>query len=218
MRGRIISRIVPVLPCLLLGFGCASNPHFRIKTLEKTNNNLTERLNQTQVELVASQRDRSELDARLVVALDEVYELKRNIEERPIPQTAPNGWTPIPGGAMISIEGNILFSAGNTELKNDARRTLRNIVNTLQREYGDKDILVFGHTDDQPIRHSKWKDNYELSAQRALSVVRFLGENGVHQSRLIAGGCGEYRPKASSRTASSRAKNRRVEIFAVDSF
>ena len=119
---------------------------------------------------------------------------------------------------MISIEGNILFSAGNSELKNDARRTLRNIVNTLQREYGDKDIMVFGHTDDQPIRHSKWQDNYELSAQRALSVVRFLGENGVHQRRLIAGGCGEHRPKAGSRSASNRAKNRRVEIFAVDSF
>lgn len=217
MRGRIISTVRMALPCLLIGFGCASNPRVRVSTLQKANNNLTERLNQAQLDLVSSQRNQSALDARLVAALDDAENLRQQIVERPVPETAPNGWTPIPGGAMITIEDNILFASGKTELRRESRRTLGNIINTLRNEYGTKDILVFGHTDDQPIRRSGWKDNYELSAQRALSVVRYLGENGINQRRLIAGGCGEHRPRTSSRSASSRAKNRRVEIYAIDS-
>ncbi|RME41480.1 MAG: flagellar motor protein MotB, partial [Planctomycetota bacterium] len=74
----------------------------------------------------------------------------------------------------------------------------------------------FGHTDDTPIRKSGWKDNYELSAQRALAVVRYLGSKGIDFKRLIACACGEHRPRVPNRSAAERARNRRVEIFAVD--
>ena len=89
-------------------------------------------------------------------------------------------------------------------------------ISTIQGEYSDKDIFVFGHTDNQPIKKSGWHDNWQLSTQRALAVVRYLQTRGVDVSRLAAAGCGEYRPRAANDTASNRAQNRRVSIFVVD--
>ena len=201
----------------LASVGCAANQQQRITTLERTNRNLTERLNRTQNVLSSGERERSQIDQRLLAAIGEVESLRAQLEDRPIPDSVPAGWTPVPGGAMISIEGNILFTPGQPKLRTEARRILDSVVSALRGNYADKDILVFGHTDDTPIRKSGWKDNYELSAQRALSVVRYLGENGLPFERLIACGCGEHRPRVANQSDADRSKNRRVEIFAIDS-
>ena len=95
---------------------------------------------------------------------------------------------------MINIEGEVLFRSGKAALRPEARSTLDAIARTLNGEYGDRDVLVYGHTDAQPIKKSRWKDNLELSAQRALSVVRYLQTRSVAPRRLVAGGCGENRP------------------------
>jgi chemotaxis protein MotB len=71
---------------------------------------------------------------------------------------------------------------------------------------------VVGHTDTDPIQKSSWKDNLELSAQRALSVARYLMEHGIPDKQLRAAGCGPARPVASNATAEGKARNRRVEI------
>jgi chemotaxis protein MotB len=73
-------------------------------------------------------------------------------------------------------------------------------------------ILFVGHTDSDPIRKSKWKDNWELSAQRALSVVRYLIAKGIDKEKIRAVGCGATKPVASNSTRSGKARNRRVEI------
>ena len=75
---------------------------------------------------------------------------------------------------------------------------------------------MFGHTDSDPIRKSGWKDNRELSAQRALAVVRQLQTAGISGGQLVACGWGEHRPLVENSTNTAKAKNRRVEIFAVD--
>ena len=80
--------------------------------------------------------------------------------------------------------------------------------------FADHDIYVFGHTDNVPIRESGWKDNYELSCQRALSVVRQLQASCVMQF-VAACGWGEHRHVADNASNATRQANRRVEIFAL---
>jgi chemotaxis protein MotB len=117
---------------------------------------------------------------------------------------------------MIAIEDDLLFAPGRITLREEARKTLDGIVSTLQGEYGDKDIVIFGHTDDRPIKKSGWDDNWQLSTERALAVTRFLQEHGISASRLVASGCGEHRPRVPNTTEPNRTANRRVEIFAID--
>ena len=76
----------------------------------------------------------------------------------------------------------------------------------------DQPIGIEGHTDNQPIAKSGWKDNWELSLARARSVLTTLVAHGVAPNRIAATGYGEYRPISSNDTAKGRAKNRRVEI------
>jgi chemotaxis protein MotB len=117
---------------------------------------------------------------------------------------------------MIAIEGSVLFDSGKVKLKGEGPKVLDAIASTVASRYSDKDIMVFGHTDDAPIKKSGWKDNYELSAQRALAVVRYMAERGISPRQLVACGCGEHRPRVANDSNKSRAQNRRVEIFALD--
>jgi chemotaxis protein MotB len=142
--------------------------------------------------------------------------VRAELAGRPLVEQAPAGWTAVPGGGMISIEENILFGPGKAVLRDEARKTLDGIASTLSGEYGNKDIMVFGHTDDRPIKKSGWNDNWQLSTERGLAVVRYLKEHSVSPDRLVAAGCGEYRPRVPNTTEPNRLSNRRVEIFAID--
>jgi chemotaxis protein MotB len=77
----------------------------------------------------------------------------------------------------------------------------------------DLSVGIEGHTDNQPIKYSGWKSNWELSSARALSVVHYLqDEKAIVPERLSAIGHGEYKPVESNDTKEGRAKNRRVEV------
>jgi chemotaxis protein MotB len=119
---------------------------------------------------------------------------------------------PSAGTITVTLPNTILFSSGQATLKKATSRELNHIESVLEQKYGNNRIDVVGHTDTDPIKKSKWKDNLELSAQRALTVVRYLVGRGVDQKRIRAVGCGAARPVASNSTASGKAKNRRVEI------
>jgi len=82
----------------------------------------------------------------------------------------------------------------------------------LRSKYSGRHIDVVGHTDTDPIKKSPWKDNWELSAERALTVIRYLIQRGIPENQIRASGCGEARPIASNATAAGKARNRRVEI------
>ena len=217
MGARIIRGFGPVCLLSLAVTGCAATHQQRIAMLEEINKHLTERLNEAQAEVDAADQEQAELDTRLLAALDEADALRLRLEEVPTPAQLAPGWTAVPGGAMIAIEGDILFETGKVVLRGEARRALDGIASTIQSRYADKDILVVGHTDDQPIKKSGWKDNYQLSTERALPVVRHLMAHGVAPARLMAGGCGEHHPRVPNESDANRATNRRVEIFAIDS-
>ncbi len=195
----------------------------RITMLEDTNATLTSELNRAQNELGHARQqlgmansDRNQWDQALAAARREADDLRNQLANMPVPEQAAPGWTAVPGGAMIAIEGSVLFSPGKVVLRDQAKRALDRIVSTVQSEYGDKDILVFGHTDNTPIKKSGWEDNWQLSSERALSVARYLNSRGVSSSRLVACGCGEHRPIAGNDSKTNRGKNRRVEIFAIE--
>ncbi|MEL0023611.1 MAG: OmpA family protein, partial [Alphaproteobacteria bacterium] len=71
---------------------------------------------------------------------------------------------------------------------------------------------VEGHTDNIPIRAGRFTDNWDLSTERALSVVRFLAAQGVPANRLAAAGYGEFQPLDAADTDDARRKNRRIEM------
>jgi chemotaxis protein MotB len=214
---QVVRRIAMIAALAAATTGCANKQKQRISMLEEANRNLTERLNLTRGELENANSQLAECDRLLLASRGEVEDLAARLAERPEPQEAAPGWTPVPGGAMIAIEGSILFAPGKVTLRNEARRTLDSVVSTVQGQYSDQAVMVFGHTDDTPIKKSGWTDNYQLSTERALAVVRYLRDRGVSTPRLVACGCGEHRPRVPNSSMGNRASNRRVEIFAIDS-
>ena len=115
-------------------------------------------------------------------------------------------------GLVITFVAEVLFDSGKAKLKSDSLPILNKVVRVLNENVPDNDIGIEGHTDNEPIKHSRWKSNWELSSQRALSVLYHLEKKGVRPTRLLASGYGEYQPIASNDTAGGKQINRRVEI------
>ena len=217
MSRKSTARIVPLLALAVIATGCTKKLSDRITLLERGNTDLLGKLEATQAELDAVNLDRSDLEQHVEAARREAESLQDQLAERPgTREDSAPGWTAVPGGAMISIADSVLFAPGKAVVRKQALPTLDRIANALNQEYADKQILVFGHTDDRPIRKSGWDDNWQLSTERALAVVRHLGARGVSADRLVAGGCGPHQPRTANDTELNRAANRRVEIFAVD--
>lgn len=215
LHGRRLAGAGFLLSSALFLTGC-DDPKARISTLEEENRMLNMELDRLRNDTGVS---RSELDAcrgNLIAAQSEVDLLRGQIANTPPRTDLPGDWQAVPGGAMVAIEGSVLFPAGRTTIRKDSMQLLNQLASEITSNFPDKDIYVFGHTDSDPIRKSGWKDNRELSTQRALAVVRQLQTSGISGGHLVACGWGEHRPLVENSTKTAKAKNRRVEIFAVD--
>ena len=116
-------------------------------------------------------------------------------------------------GLVVTVLDQILFDPGKTTLKSKAKETLSKVADILKKNVQDNIVYVEGHTDSDPIKHSGFKSNWELSTTRATEVVHFfVDEQKVTPERLVACGYGEYHPVASNKTAAGKVQNRRVEI------
>ncbi len=117
------------------------------------------------------------------------------------------------GVVYISLADNMLFRSGSYEVNDRAMQTLSKIAKII-KDYRDYDVLVEGNTDPVPISRDNIRNNWDLSALRASSVVQVLQNDfGVNPSRLTAGGRGEYNPIADNNTELGRQRNRRTEII-----
>lgn len=117
------------------------------------------------------------------------------------------------GVVYISLADNMLFKTGSYAISDRAMETLGKIAKII-KDYKDYDVVVEGNTDNVPISRTNIRNNWDLSALRASSVVQTLQEKfGVDPSRLSAAGRGEYRPIADNTTESGRQRNRRTEII-----
>lgn len=121
------------------------------------------------------------------------------------------------GVVYISLADNMLFKTGSYEISDRAMETLSKIAKII-KDYKDYDVLVEGNTDNVPITRTNIRNNWDLSALRASSVVQTLQDTfGVDPSRLTAGGRGEYNPIASNDTPEGRQLNRRTQIIITPS-
>jgi chemotaxis protein MotB len=117
------------------------------------------------------------------------------------------------GVVYISLSDNMLYKSGSYEISDKAGSTLAKIAKIIT-DYKDYDVLVEGNTDNVPISKPNIRNNWDLSALRASSVVQALQNSfGVDPKRLTAGGRGEYNPVASNDTPDGKSKNRRTEII-----
>ena len=116
----------------------------------------------------------------------------------------------------IGISNSVLFAFNSDQLQPEGRRLMKSLAAPLGVYLAARDeiLMVSGFTDDRPMRESaqQFADNWELSAQRALTVTRALIEDGVPASAVFAAAFGAEQPVASNADAAGRALNRRVEI------
>lgn len=116
-------------------------------------------------------------------------------------------------GLVLTLLDEIFFDSGKAVVKESGDETLAKVARVLRESVPDSPVAVEGHTDNEPIRYSGWKSNWELSSARALAVVhRFIDEHGVEPGRLRAAAFGEYQPVADNGTPEGRRQNRRVEV------
>jgi len=119
----------------------------------------------------------------------------------------------------IGISGSVLFSLNSDTLQPEGRTLLQTLVRPLQVYLGERDelLMVSGFTDDLPIQrgNNRFADNWELSAQRALTVTRVLIEEGMPPAMVFAAAFGAQQPVVPNQDDETRSQNRRVEMAPV---
>ena len=158
----------------------------------------------------------------------EIAELNRYIKElegrSAVVVTTPGGTTGTIGegldlppvkstdvGDVFTLASDLFFASGSAVIKAGVRAQLANLAKELTTgKYKGKQIRIDGHTDSDPIRHSHWKSNQQLSEARGEAVKKFLAERGVSAGRMTVVGHADRKP-----LGSEKSKNRRVEVTAV---
>lgn len=121
-------------------------------------------------------------------------------------------------GDRFVFQSEVLFAQGQAEIAVEGRDQLAKLavaladIATKIPEDINWVLQVDGHTDDIPIRAGRYADNWDLSTERALSVVRFLNQQGLPANRLAAAGYGEFQPLDAADNDDARRKNRRIEL------
>ncbi|MBN2213887.1 MAG: OmpA family protein [Bacteroidales bacterium] len=165
--------------------------------LEKRNQRLTE------LESILSRKDSA------VAALKKkVSEALLGFENQGLTVTQKNG------KVYVSLEEKLLFKSGSTTVDAKGVSALKKLAGVLEQN-PDINIMIEGHTDDVPvIKGSAFVDNWDLSVQRATSIVRILLDGtSINPKRLLASGRGEFMPVDPAKTSEARQKNRRTEII-----
>jgi len=148
----------------------------------------------------------------------QVEEQRRMALEEALAGPLASGRVTLSNG-RIGISGSVLFPVNSDQLQPEGRQLLRTLVGPLRIYLGERAelLMVSGFTDDLPVQkgNSQFSDNWELSAQRALTVTRTLIEEGMPSSLVFAAAFGAEQPVASNSSDTGRSQNRRVEMAPV---
>ncbi|MBQ0759372.1 MAG: OmpA family protein [Gammaproteobacteria bacterium] len=148
----------------------------------------------------------------------EVAEQRRQALEEALADPLAAGRVTLRDG-KIGISGSVLFSLNSAELQDEGRELLHTLRAPLQVYLGDNEqlLMVSGFTDDLPIQKGNlhFRDNWELSAQRALTVTRALIDEGMPADMVFAAAFGAQQPVIENSDSDSRSQNRRVEMAPV---
>ncbi len=205
--------------------GCNTVPQVEYDALQTRYNELNDQNADLNQQLLQSKGHESQLLAELVgakqrAARAEMAATQLRNRPAPAPAPAPRPATLVYGGGRvgkeISLGSDGLFEAGKATLKSSGRNRLSKLAAMIKRDHRGDTVLVYGHTDSDKIRKSKWKDNLELAAQRAMAVTRELIRRGVSAKDIETIAVGEHRPVTSNSSAAGKAKNRRVVVKIVE--
>jgi chemotaxis protein MotB len=161
---------------------------------------LSNNLSASREEMQALQAQRAEAEKRLAAIADIQKQFAKMIDTGQLKVAARRG------SLVLSLPSEVLFPSGSAELSESGKMAILEVGFTLKR-FLDRRFLVVGHTDDQPLKGSTYKDNWDLSTGRGLTVTRVLVQAGMSPKNLVAAGAGENDP-----VSKDRAKNRRIEI------
>jgi len=152
------------------------------------------------------------------VSKREAEEQRRIALEQALAAPLASGRVTLSNG-RIGISGSVLFAINSDQLQDEGLQLLKSLVAPLQVYLGEKDelLMVSGFTDNLPIQqgNNRFRDNWDLSAQRALTVTRALIEAGMPANMVFAAAFGAQQPVASNEEQTGRSKNRRVEMAPV---
>ncbi len=183
---------------------------FYVEQLEKKNANLSAQLEEKIKEISAEKEQ--EISKLKTTYDDLITEMKDQIEKGEVTITQ------LADQLKVNIVDRIIFPSGEAELTAQGIKVMERVGNILKAT-SDKIIKVQGHTDNIPIHpnlQKKFPSNWELSAARAINVVRFLHEKvGIDAKQLEAASYGEFHPIATNQTPKGRARNRRIEILLI---
>lgn len=115
------------------------------------------------------------------------------------------------GKVYVSMSDKLLFKSASANVEPKGVEALEKIADVMKKNT-DINMAIEGHTDSLAINTARFKDNWDLSVARSVSVVRLLTDNGVDPQRVTAAGKGEFSPIGDNKTKEGRAKNRRTEI------
>ncbi len=218
LYNRTILILVLLLTVIVLT-GC-TNWERKYEDINVVYENCEGRFEECQSALEKVDADRANLSQQLTESQKEIAKLQKEIEEGTTTAGTASGfgdemdvkYDAIAGTITVTLPNTILFSSGAVSLKSATSKELDHIKSVLSERYSNMDVDVVGHTDSDPIKKSKWKDNWQLSSERALAVLRYLVTRGVNVEKIRAVAAGASRPIASNATTAGKANNRRVEI------
>ena len=159
-----------------------------------------------------------EIQLQEEVAQREAEQQRRQTLEQALAAPLAAGRITLADG-RIGISGSLLFALNSDRLQGEGEELLDALAGPLSEYLAGRDeiLMVSGFTDDRQVHadNRRFDDNWDLSAQRALTVTRALVERGVPASSLFAAAFGDRHPVASNDDAEGRSRNRRVEIAPV---
>lgn len=115
------------------------------------------------------------------------------------------------GRMLVELPAEVMFASGSAELAEEGKIPLSQVAGELGK-LGDRQFMIAGHTDNQPLKSAKYRNNWELSTARAVTVTEFMVKAGLKAKNLVAAGYGENDPLVPNTSGKNRQKNRRIEI------
>ncbi len=175
------------------------------QALEKTASSAQKDLKATRSELEKLRVAREEAEKRLAVIKELTAKLQKLID------TGKLGVVTREGRMVVQMPAEVLFESGSADLSEDGKQTLKEVAAILKSDPQRK-LIVAGHTDNEKIKDADFRNNWQLSAERAVIVTEVLVASGMNPKNLMAAGLAEYHPVADNKTAGGRKQNRRIEL------
>jgi chemotaxis protein MotB len=197
----------------LFSIGCQNKIAQENRALWEQNRELQARLASSESAPKADQGQLTQLQSQIAERDAKIAELQNQLRQPAAGQSEPQianietSYDQASGKMTVAVPGDVLFSAGAATIRDDAKGTLDKVAKSLKKDYAGKTIQINGHTDADPIRYSKWKNNNELSMARANAVKAYLVQKGIDPTMISTQGFGADQPKGKEKSI-----NRRVDI------